>query len=96
MDVYLVVARSIPSPSQLETLGVFDDQELAQGFIDRAPLPQRECLEIHTWRLNQPVRDPFWLAQGLSELDAGRGEDAETVRRDVQAQLRGSISHDPD
>ena len=90
MDVYLVVARSKPNPLQLETLGVFDDRKLAQGFVDRAPPPQRQCLEIQPWRVNQPVRDPLWLNQGVSELDAGLGEDAESVRSDVQAQLRGS------
>ena len=30
------------------------------------------------------------LTQGLSELDAGLGEEAETVRREVQARLRRS------
>jgi hypothetical protein len=49
MDVYLVVARSRPSPSQLETLGVFDDRELRAAHI----LLWRECGRLRLDRRKQ-------------------------------------------
>ena len=60
MDVYVVNARAITRPWELETLGIFDSRDRAQEFVDRAPMPQRDCLQIHTWTLNDPTDDPFW------------------------------------
>jgi hypothetical protein len=58
--IYLVVAGSAYKPETLATLGAFGSESLARAFIDRAPLPQRECLGIQRWRINQPTTDPFW------------------------------------
>lgn len=75
MDVYLVSARSLMNPGELETLGIFDSRERAEQFIDRAPMPQRQCLRINIWRMNESVSDPFWTGEeeggGNSEPHAG-------------------------
>lgn len=59
-DVYVIFARSIPFPSRLEMLAVFNETKLAQAFVDQAPIPQRDRLEIHRWKLNQHTTDRYW------------------------------------
>jgi len=72
MDVYLVSARSLMNPGELETLGIFDSRERAEKFIDRAPMPQRQCLRIYIWKMNESVNDPFWT--GEEEAGGNSGE----------------------
>lgn len=60
MELFVVFARALPSPQQLEMLGAFDCRARAQAFIYQAPAPQRECLEIHSWTMNVPTSDLFW------------------------------------
>jgi hypothetical protein len=59
-DVYVIFARAIPFPSRLEMLAIFNEIELAQAFVDQAPMPQRDCLEIHRWKLDQHTDDRYW------------------------------------
>jgi len=66
--VYLVVAGSAFEPETLATLGAFGSESLAQAFIDRAPLPQRECLGIQRWRINQPTTDTFWTGYEIATV----------------------------
>lgn len=80
MDVYVVNARSLMNPGELETLGLFDSRERAEQFIDRAPMPQRQCLRIHIWRMNESVNDPFWT--GEEERGSRNEPHADSVRVD--------------
>lgn len=64
--VYLVVARAVYEPGSLTPLGAFNQESRAQAFIDFAPSPQRECLGIQKWEINQPTCDPFWTG---TEID---------------------------
>jgi len=58
--VYLVVAQAAYEPGSLTPLGAFAEESRAQAFIDFAPSPQRGCLGIQKWEINQPTCDPFW------------------------------------
>ena len=88
MYLHLVFARPRTDPWALELLGVFEDNACARAFIDRAPMPQRECLEVHTWPLNQPSADPFWTGEpDTPEL-------AEAARRRHEAYALGLIMKD--
>lgn len=61
--IYIVFARAIPHPSELEMLGIFDSMECAHQFLDRAPSPQCRRLEIHTRVMNGSTTDPFWTGR---------------------------------
>ena len=76
MDVYLVFARAIPTPSQLEVLGIFDSRDRAEELVDRVPMPQRQCLEIHRWKLNEATSDPFWAEPSFEPGRCARTGDA--------------------
>lgn len=69
MNLYVVFARSIHNPLQLhpELLGIFDSEQGAQAFIARAPLPQRKCMEIRSWQMNEPTVDAFWTGDEQAE-----------------------------
>jgi hypothetical protein len=58
--VYLVVAGAVCEPQTLIPLAPFSSESLVQTFIDFAPSPQRRCLGIQRWEIDQPTRDPFW------------------------------------
>lgn len=58
--VYIVFARAVSRPSELEMLGIFDSMERAHQCLDRAPSPQCRRLEIHTRTVNESTTDPFW------------------------------------
>jgi hypothetical protein len=58
--VYLVVAGAVCEPQSLTPVGAFSSESLAQTFIDFAPSPQRRCLGIQSWEIDQSTRDPFW------------------------------------
>lgn len=88
MHVHLVFARPKTDPWDLELLGVFEDNARARAFIDRIPVPQRECLEVHTWPLNQHSADPFWTG------GPDRPELAEAARRRLEAYSIGLIMKD--
>jgi hypothetical protein len=64
--VYVVVAESIYEPQTLLPLGVFSSGPLAQAFINRAPLPQRACLGIQRWQINESTTDPFWVGSSIA------------------------------
>ena len=59
--VYVVQALSLTTV-EFALLGIFDTEARAQAFVDQAPMPQRECLHIHPWRLNQYTENEFWRA----------------------------------
>lgn len=61
VTVYVVQALS-RTTVEFALLGIFDTEARAQAFVDQAPLPQRECLHIHPWRLNDHTEDEFWRA----------------------------------
>lgn len=60
ITVYVVQALSRIT-HDFELLGIFDTRDRAKAFIDQAPLPQRECLRVGEWHVNELPRDPFWL-----------------------------------
>jgi hypothetical protein len=64
--VYVVVAGSIYEPQTLVPLGVFSSGSLAEAFIDRSPLPQRTCLGIQRWHINESTSDPFWGGSSIA------------------------------
>jgi len=68
--VYVVQALSRLT-CDFELLGIFDTRDRAEAFIDQAPLPQRDCLRIGEWRINELPTDGFWL----------HGYDADHARR---------------
>lgn len=61
VTVYVVQALS-RTTVEFALLGIFDTEARAQAFVDQAPMPQRECLHIHPWRLNHHTEDEFWRA----------------------------------
>jgi hypothetical protein len=64
--MYVVVAESIYEPQTLVPLSVFSSGSLAEAFIDRAPLPQRACLGIQRWQINESTTDPFWVGYSIA------------------------------
>lgn len=62
VTVYVVQALS-RTTMEFALLGLFDTEARAQAFVDQAPLPQRERLHIHPWRLNQHTEHEFWGAE---------------------------------
>lgn len=58
--VYVVQALSRQT-SEFELLGIFDTRERAEAFKNQAPPPQRDCLRIGQWRVNELPTDEFWL-----------------------------------
>jgi hypothetical protein len=64
--VYLVVAGSVEEPQTLMPLAAYSCESLAQAFIGRAPLPQRSCLGIQRWLINQPSLDPYWTGTAVA------------------------------
>lgn len=88
MYLHLVFARPKTDPWDLELLGVFEDNARARAFIDRTPAPQRECLEVHAWPLNQPSADPFWTG------GPDRPELTDAARRRLEAYALGLIMKD--
>ena len=61
LTVYVVQALSLTTV-EFALLGIFDSEARAQAFVAQAPMPQRECLHIHPWRLNRYTEDEFWRA----------------------------------
>lgn len=59
VDVVQALSRTIV---EFALLGNFDTEARTQAFVDQAPMPQRECLYIHPWRLNYHTEDEFWRA----------------------------------
>jgi hypothetical protein len=75
--VYLVVAGEVCEPQTLTPLGAFNNESLAQAFIDLTPLPQRRCLGIQRWEINQPTRDPFWREAETGPCHDGSASDVD-------------------
>lgn len=66
MEFFVVFARALSSPIQPEMLGAFESEARAHAFVDQAPAPQRDGLEIHCWILNKPTSDPFWSGANIT------------------------------
>ena len=63
--VYLVVAGEVREPQTLTPLGAFNNESLAQAFIDLSPLPQRRRLGIQRWEIN--ATNPRSILEGIRD-----------------------------
>jgi hypothetical protein len=92
--VFKVTAHSRHDYLRTEDLGIFSTREKAEAWVAQVEMPQRECLEIHEWSLDDPTDDVFWQAgykpeppisdeERLRWMAANAAEDAERKAKEA-------------